>query len=246
MIGLSTGIHIQAPMRRTNASGLPQAMQPPSLNVDSDTQITVTLSGAPQDGGSTITGYDLRYRTNAGAWSTQSDVASATTLSGLSENLSVEVQSCARNANGAGPWSGVAAAVTLLTAPAIASALPAQVVDENTGVQALDLVVHFTGSSLTYAITPPTAGLSITGLGTLEIDTDVLPVQSDTAVGITASNTSGSVSQNVLLTVNAAITPPSQTQFILDGQTFVAAFPNMPSAPPTFTLTGDTAQLRSN
>lgn len=92
-------------------STTPAQMGAPSLQV-ADQTITATLASDPTNGGSAITARDLRYSTDEASWTTQNTVSSPVTLSGLTSATTYFVQTRARNANGAGPWSASASAST--------------------------------------------------------------------------------------------------------------------------------------
>ena len=77
------------------------------MSAASSSSLTVTWS-APDDGGSAITDYDVRYRAGAsGDWTDGSHDGTATTatLTGLGSGTTYEVQVRAANDGGAGPWS---------------------------------------------------------------------------------------------------------------------------------------------
>ncbi len=87
--------------------GAPGAPAAPSVSAASSSSLTVTWS-APDDGGSAITDYDVRYRAGAsGDWTDGSHDGTATTatLTGLGSGTTYEVQVRAANDGGAGPWS---------------------------------------------------------------------------------------------------------------------------------------------
>jgi hypothetical protein len=65
----------------------------------------------------TITGYDLRYRVDGGAWVTKSTTSLSMTVSGLTPGGLVEVQVRAKNAGGVGAYSSSATATMDANAP---------------------------------------------------------------------------------------------------------------------------------
>ena len=87
--------------------GAPGAPAAPTVSAASSSSLTVMWS-APDDGGSAITDYDVRYRAGAsGDWTDGSHDGTATTatLTGLGSGTTYDVQVRAANVGGAGPWS---------------------------------------------------------------------------------------------------------------------------------------------
>ena len=87
--------------------GAPDAPAAPSVSAASSSSLAVMWS-APDDGGSAITDYDVRYRAGAsGDWTDGNHAGTATTatLTGLASGTTYEVQVRATNDEGAGPWS---------------------------------------------------------------------------------------------------------------------------------------------
>ncbi|MEM6889081.1 MAG: hypothetical protein AAF636_13185 [Pseudomonadota bacterium] len=93
---------------------MPAQMGPPSLVALSLSSFRATLAGPPDNGGSPITGYDLRYSTDQTNWTEFVDIETQTTLTGLTGNTYF-VQSRAKNNVNPVPnnWSN-SAQVTLL------------------------------------------------------------------------------------------------------------------------------------
>ena len=90
----------------TEAPGAPGA---PDVSAASVSSLTVTWS-APDNDGPPITDYDYRYRRTAsqGAWTAVTDTAItglSTTIRGLADGTSYDVQVRATNAEGTGEWS---------------------------------------------------------------------------------------------------------------------------------------------
>ena len=88
----------------TEAPGKPAK---PRVSAASVTSLRVNWS-APSNAGPAITDYDVQYRAGtSGAWSTKSHsgTATATTLTGLTEDTPYQVQVRAKNAEGTGAWS---------------------------------------------------------------------------------------------------------------------------------------------
>ncbi len=93
------------------APGKPGA---PMVAPASVSRLTVNWS-VPANAGPAITDYDVQYRAGtSGAWSdgTHNGTAVTTTLTGLSENTSYQVQVRATNAEGTGDWSESGSGVT--------------------------------------------------------------------------------------------------------------------------------------
>ncbi|WP_428516250.1 fibronectin type III domain-containing protein [Roseovarius sp.] len=87
------------------ADTAPAQMAAPTVTATSATEISVDLATAPDDGGSEITGYDLRWSTNQADWTTLLDIADPQTIDELTAETEYFVQTRAVNAVGPGPWS---------------------------------------------------------------------------------------------------------------------------------------------
>ena len=99
--------------------GIPSVPRAPQLTSSVSGVLTVRWSAPADDGGSAITDYDVRYRVKPvsggsggsgdPAWTEQADdtdsTALTTTLSGLTNDTTYQVQVRAQNANGEGAWS---------------------------------------------------------------------------------------------------------------------------------------------
>lgn len=94
---------------------VPGQMSAPSLLVTGQNSIRVTLAGDPDDGGSLITDYDIRWQPSGGSWTTVSSIQSPYDLTALSPGTTYEIQSRAVNAVGDGAWSSTSSATTLST-----------------------------------------------------------------------------------------------------------------------------------
>ncbi len=98
------------------APGKPAA---PSVSAASVTSLNVNWS-APANAGPAITDYDVQYRAGtSGAWSvwTHNGAATATTITGLAEDTSHQVQVRATNDEGTGGWSASGSGSTFANAP---------------------------------------------------------------------------------------------------------------------------------
>lgn len=89
----------------TVAATVPAQMSAPTLTVDSASEITATLAADPDDGGSEILEYDLRYSTDEATWTEILDIESPWQIGGLTASTLYYVQTRAINAVGAGAWS---------------------------------------------------------------------------------------------------------------------------------------------
>ena len=103
----------------TSSNTVPHAVDTPSLSVG-DTELDASWS-EPNDGGSAITGYDLRHSTDESAW-TEIDVGNVLTynIQSLTNGTLYYVQVRARNTIGDGAWSASARATPVEPGSAIA------------------------------------------------------------------------------------------------------------------------------
>ncbi len=70
------------------------------------TQITVVRAVPSDDGGSTVSSYDLRWRTSSGgAWTEVTGISASQVISGLTNSTEYEVQTAAVNSRGRGLWT---------------------------------------------------------------------------------------------------------------------------------------------
>ena len=118
----------------------PAAPAVPTVAPGSDsTRLSVTWN-APANAGPPITGYDVQYRQGSSGTFTDSQYsgsATATTITGLTEETDYEVQVKARNAEGDSAWSPAGAGTTSQAPngpPAFTSAATASVVENITAV----------------------------------------------------------------------------------------------------------------
>ena len=123
--GLTNGITHQVQVRAVNAAGAgewspsaaatpadaPDAPDAPELT-PGDGRLAVQWT-APNDNGAAITGYDVQYRQDdSGQWTahTHGSTETATTITGLTNSITHQVQVRAFNAVGPGAWSASASA----------------------------------------------------------------------------------------------------------------------------------------
>jgi len=134
--GLTNGTNYEVQIRASNANGngsysssttaiptsgttVPHVPTAPTLT-RGNAQITVEWT-APNNGGSAITGYTVRYKlSSASAWTEQAESASPATISGLTNGSVYDVQVRAVNINGNGLYSPTSTATpaTVPSAPA--------------------------------------------------------------------------------------------------------------------------------
>ena len=118
IFGLTNGLSYNVQVQACNAVGcgdwsssvvgtprtVPGRVSTPTVN-EGDRQLGVSWS-APSNGGSVITGYDVRYQPTASSWTSAWTVTSTSeTITGLTNGLSYRVQVRACNAAGCGLWS---------------------------------------------------------------------------------------------------------------------------------------------
>lgn len=102
-------------------------------------------------------------------------------------------------------------------APTAAGGLVDQSFTENTGLQSYDASADFTGEALNFAVQTGPAGVNIDAAGVVSFDTDVLSLQTGTAIVIRASNAGGFADSGFALEIVAALpNAPSATGSIPD------------------------------
>ncbi|MFD3191576.1 fibronectin type III domain-containing protein [Sedimentitalea sp. HM32M-2] len=89
------------------AATAPAAMSAPTVSPAGATSLRVDLAPAPDDGGSPITSYDLRWRESGGNWKTIKNISDPETLSGLTSDVLHQIRTRAVNAIGMGAWSTI-------------------------------------------------------------------------------------------------------------------------------------------
>ena len=122
-----------------------------------DTQIALSWTAPADNGGSTITGYDVEYRSGiSGAFTGASHTGTTTaaTITGLTNGQSYQVQVRAKNSYGAGPWSALGS-----SAP-IADLILTDFSTANLGVEASALIT-VGASGHWYGISPRTVSGSL-------------------------------------------------------------------------------------
>ncbi len=91
---------------------VPERMAAPTVTATGSDSISASLAAAPNDGGSAITSYDLRWQADGGGWTTVTGISDPETVAGLTADTLYNVQTRAVNAIGAGPWSASGSATT--------------------------------------------------------------------------------------------------------------------------------------
>ena len=159
--GLMRAVEVQLQLHYLGEGNALAAMAAPGVSVPgipaasvlagvTGSGLTATWAPPASDGGSAVTGYDLRWSVAGGSWTTLSDQMSPVVLVGLAPGTAYEVQVRARNAAGAGGWSTSAAATTAIVLPGAPPA-PSVSADGATGV------------SVAWVAPGDTGGGSITG-----------------------------------------------------------------------------------
>ena len=130
----------------------------PSVTATSTTSLSVSWT-APDDGGSTITGYTLRYRESSTSnWTTVPGITSTSgSLSSLEENTEYDVQVRATNSVGNSNYSPAATATTSNTAPSIDAISGSPTTVDAGAVVTLTATVT-DGDDITYAWTSSPGG----------------------------------------------------------------------------------------
>lgn len=91
---------------------VPEQMAAPTVTAAGSDGIDVVLAAAPNDGGSAITSYDLRWQADGGAWVIAMDIGNPHVVSGLTAATIHHVQTRAVSALGHGAWSASGTATT--------------------------------------------------------------------------------------------------------------------------------------
>ncbi|MBK0329345.1 fibronectin type III domain-containing protein [Rhodobacteraceae bacterium F11138] len=96
-------------------AAVPEQMAAPTVTATGPDGISVSLAAAPNDGGSAITSYDLRWRTQAGSWTVVTGITDPEAIGGLAASTLYNVQTRAVNMLGNGAWSTSGTAATAET-----------------------------------------------------------------------------------------------------------------------------------
>ena len=206
--------------------GAPEAPAAPTLT-RGNRQIAVSWS-APNDNGSGITDYDVRYSSDDGANWTETDdstpsTATTATIINLTNGTEYQVQVRAANTHGDGPWS-VSATSTPAAAPATPSAPTLTPGDRslavswtapaNNGSAITDYDVRYSTDGSNWTETPdntPSAATSTT-IGSLTNDTEYqVQVRATNAVGDSSWSPSARATPAAPVTTPAAPAAPTLT-----------------------------------
>ncbi len=110
-------------------------------------QIDLTWTAPSSNGGSSVTGYRIEYRTGTAAWTGVTTTRTAASLVGLSKLARYEVRVAALNAVGQGPWSSLA--TSTLGLPSAPTSVKAARADRS--------------ATVTWAAPSSTGGAAVTG-----------------------------------------------------------------------------------
>ena len=121
------------PIAPTAPPAAPGTMAAPTLYAGTG-RIVATWTVPTDNGGSKITGYELRYRAGVGDWTEITGIAGTSyPIVGLTNGTGYDVQIRAVNAGGTGGWSASSTA-TLVTAPAAPGTMTAPTLYAGTGL----------------------------------------------------------------------------------------------------------------
>ncbi|MDK3074833.1 fibronectin type III domain-containing protein [Sedimentitalea sp. JM2-8] len=148
---------VRAIPRFADAQSIPSAMSAPIVTTSGETSISVDRAAAPDDGGSAITSYDLRWQPNGGAWTTISGIGDPQSIGGLVRSTLHHVQTRAVNAVGQGAWSASGFAITADAASPSGEWRDDFATDTTAGYTQQDATKGYDGASRTMTITPTAA-----------------------------------------------------------------------------------------
>ena len=218
----------------------PAAPAVPTVAPGSDSTTLSVTWNAPANAGPPITGYDVQYRQGSSGTFTDSQYsgsATATTITGLTEETDYEVQVRARNAEGDSAWSPAGAGTTSQAPngpPVFTSAATASVVENITAVLTVaaadadsqDSVTGYTlaggADQARFTLDASTGALSFTAAPNFE---DPADADGNNAYLVTVRATSGSGTR--LLTADQTMTIT-----VTDDDTEAPAAPAAPTVAP--------------
>ena len=144
----SSGFSSSATVTTTVASTAPATPATPTLSALINARLEVTYT-APDDGGSTITGYTIRWRLSGSSdtWETATDTASPYIITNLAAQTEYEVQVSATNAVDSSGYSASATATTT----SITSISLSDFDDDGLEVEAAALIERTASGDILYA-----------------------------------------------------------------------------------------------
>ena len=190
-LGNWSGSAIATPEPKPTAPG---TMDAPILKAG-NRRLIATWTGPTDNGGSAITGYELRYRTGVGAWTEIEITETSHSISPLTNGASYEVQMRAVNAVDKGPWSASATAMlpsftTQVPAGTAASSILSNDID--TLVTTENLVVFLTTVGPGTLMVDEVSGVITVTPATAPADVTIPMVNRDTGlITVTAGTTAG-------------------------------------------------------
>ncbi len=199
----------------TDVNEPPAAPAAPSVSANTTTpttKIDVSWTAPTMTGKPAITDYDVQYRKNGdSSWTSHSftGTGTSTTLSGLTEGKSYEVQVRAVNDEGNGSWSASGSAIT------DASAMTRNIAENSAAGSNVGAAVTATSNPNGYTLTHAMSG---TDASKFSIDSSTGQITVGT--GTTLNYESGTTSYSVVVTVTAAVA----------GITTTSLNPNAPGA----------------
>lgn len=171
------------------------------------TELTATVSGL--EGGETVT-YQWQDDGVNITGATSSTYTAAIGTDSVADESAISVQI---TVDGGDPINSASRTITRV-APTTTGLLVAQTFTKDTGDQTYDASVGFSGDDITYSEDTPGISIGSTS-GQVIFNTNVLAEQSGSLFEITATNSGGSVSDNLPFTIEAAVAP-ELTAFTFD------------------------------
>ncbi|MEL6167103.1 MAG: hypothetical protein AAFR35_00335 [Pseudomonadota bacterium] len=114
--------------------------------------------------------------------------------------------------SGSGYPDQVSGAVTVRWAPPIATGpVPEQSFVESSGSQSVNLAAYISGNDLSFVLGAPITGVTLSSAGLLDIDTMMTGVVSPTPLTISVSNSGGTATMGVVLSINVAAVSVAMT-----------------------------------
>lgn len=111
----------------------------------------------------------------------------------------------ARDTRGSTTISATGARTVSHAAPVTSGTLAAARFIVNSGIQTHEVAGAFTGHALSYSLISPPAGVTISGVGLVSIDTAATGILTDVTIAVSAINSGGRVTSSFKLTVGTVI-----------------------------------------